>query len=335
MRFGLCRHDRWGQRRGRDCGEFIWSVKENQLRTEEYSLNSMFTLWGATGSGLFSAGRAATARVQCFVRPYNRPMNRVILADNLTVLPTLADGSVDLIYIDPPFNTGEAQTRLTLRDGARRRGRPDGLPGPALSHGAARHDARYADMFDDYLAFLEPRLREAHRRARADGHALLPHRLSRGALLQGAARWDLRARLLPERGHLGLRLRRAHDEEVAAEARHILVYVEGRRRATTSTPTPVERIPYMAPGLVGPEKAARGKLPTDTWWHTIVPTNGKERTGYPTQKPLGILRRIVQRVARRAGWCSTSSPAAARPARRASSLAGGSCSSMTTRRRSR
>src|SRR5207244_5831013 len=53
------------------------------------------------------------------------------------------------------------------------------------------------------------------------------------------------------------------------------------------------RIPYMAPGLVGPEKAARGKLPTDTWWHTIVPTNGKEKTGYPTQKPLGILKRIV------------------------------------------
>jgi len=55
----------------------------------------------------------------------------------------------------------------------------------------------------------------------------------------------------------------------------------------------IERIPYMAPGLVGPEKAALGKLPTDTWWHTIVPTNGKEKTGYPTQKPLGIIRRIV------------------------------------------
>ncbi len=60
----------------------------------------------------------------------------------------------------------------------------------------------------------------------------------------------------------------------------------------------VERIPYMAPGLVGPEKAARGKLPTDTWWHTIVPTHGAEKTGYPTQKPLGILRRIVQASSR-------------------------------------
>jgi site-specific DNA-methyltransferase (adenine-specific) len=56
----------------------------------------------------------------------------------------------------------------------------------------------------------------------------------------------------------------------------------------------MDRIPYMAPGLVGKEKAAKGKTPTDVWWHTIVPTNGKERTGYPTQKPLGILERIVK-----------------------------------------
>ena len=55
----------------------------------------------------------------------------------------------------------------------------------------------------------------------------------------------------------------------------------------------IDRIPYMAPDLVGPEKAARGKTPTDVWWHTIVPTNGKEKTGYPTQKPLGILRRLI------------------------------------------
>ena len=56
----------------------------------------------------------------------------------------------------------------------------------------------------------------------------------------------------------------------------------------------IDRIPYMAPGLVGPEKAARGKTPTDSWWHTIVSPTGKERTGYPTQKPLGILERIVR-----------------------------------------
>ena len=56
----------------------------------------------------------------------------------------------------------------------------------------------------------------------------------------------------------------------------------------------MDRIPYMAPGLVGKTKAARGKTPTDVWWHTIVATNGGEKTGYPTQKPLGVLNRIVK-----------------------------------------
>ncbi len=65
----------------------------------------------------------------------------------------------------------------------------------------------------------------------------------------------------------------------------------------------VEREPYMAPGLVGAEKAARGKRPTDVWFHTIVPTNGREKTGYPTQKPEGVLRRIVAASSRPGGWC--------------------------------
>ena len=59
----------------------------------------------------------------------------------------------------------------------------------------------------------------------------------------------------------------------------------------------------MAPGLVTPEKRARGKRPSDTWWHTIVPTSGAERTGYPTQKPVGIVRRMVAASSRPGGWC--------------------------------
>lgn len=39
------------------------------------------------------------------------------------------------------------------------------------------------------------------------------------------------------------------------------------------------------------------------WWHTIVPTNGKEKTGYPTQKPEGILRRMVHASTRPGDWC--------------------------------
>ncbi|MCO5316299.1 MAG: site-specific DNA-methyltransferase [Solirubrobacterales bacterium] len=73
----------------------------------------------------------------------------------------------------------------------------------------------------------------------------------------------------------------------------ILVYVKDPERYHFDSAA-VDREPYMAPGLVTPEKAARGKLPTDVWWHTIVPTNGREKTGYPNQKPEGVLRRIVQ-----------------------------------------
>jgi len=65
----------------------------------------------------------------------------------------------------------------------------------------------------------------------------------------------------------------------------------------------VDREPYMAPGLVTPEKVAKGKLPTDVWWHTIVATGGGEKTGYPTQKPEGIVRRMVQASTRPGDWC--------------------------------
>ena len=177
-------------------------------------------------------------------------------------------------------------------DPAERRRRAHRLQGPQLRHvkGAL---SRYDDTFADYWAFLEPRLAEA---------------------------W----RLLDERGTLYLHLdyREAHYAKVALDAlfgresflneliwaydygakatkrwpaKHdtILVYVKDPARYHFDSAA-VDREPYMAPGLVTPEKAARGKLPTDVWWHTIVSTNGAERTGYPTQKPHGILRRIVQ-----------------------------------------
>jgi len=73
---------------------------------------------------------------------------------------------------------------------------------------------------------------------------------------------------------------------------NILFYVKDPEHYTFNADA-VDRIRYMAPELVGEEKARRGKLPTDTWWHTIVSPTGKEKTGYPTQKPLGILRRMI------------------------------------------
>ena len=216
----------------------------------------------------------------------------VVLGDNLDVARTLPDASFRLVYLDPPFNTGRTQRHRavqTVRD-------PDG---DRTGYGGERYRTivrtlyGYDDRFEDYWAFLEPRLAEA---------------------------W----RLLDARGTLYLHLdyREAHYAKVALDAlfgrecflneivwaydyggksnrrwpaKHdtILVYVKDPDAYYFDNAS-VDREPYMAPGLVTPEKAERGKLPTDVWWHTIVATSGAERTGYPTQKPEGVLRRIVQ-----------------------------------------
>ena len=213
-------------------------------------------------------------------------------ADNLEVLRRLPAGSVDLIYIDPPFNSGKTQQRTQIRTVRSETGDRTGFQG-------RRYDTvvvgtkKFTDVFDDYLTFLEPRLTEAHRVLARHGSLyfhidyrevhycklLLDVIFGRDSFLNEII-WAYdyggrpRDRWPPK-----------HDT--------ILVYAKAPGDHIFNRDE-IERIPYMAPGLVGPEKAARGKLPTDTWWHTIVPTNGKEKTGYPTQKPLGILRRVIQ-----------------------------------------
>jgi site-specific DNA-methyltransferase (adenine-specific) len=215
----------------------------------------------------------------------------VIKADNLAVLPQLAAESVDLVYIDPPFNRGYAQTRQvlkTVRDAA----------GDRLGFQGARYRTErlaqrsFADSFADYLAFLEPRIAEAHRVLKPSGSfyfhidyrevhyckLLIDGIFGREAFLNEIIwAYDYGART---------------QKRWPAKHDNILFYAKDPARYHFDT-AEVERIPYMAPGLVGPEKAARGKLPTDTWWHTIVSPTGKEKLGYPTQKPLGVLSRIV------------------------------------------
>ncbi|MGA7729853.1 MAG: DNA methyltransferase [Chloroflexia bacterium] len=216
---------------------------------------------------------------------------RIYFGDNLPILQSLPDAQVDLIYIDPPFNTGKAQSHTQLSTVRSDNGDRTGFGGRryATTNVATR---AYTDSFDDYLAFLEPRLREAYR-------LLAPH----GALYFHIDYREVhyckvlldtifgRASFLNEiiwAYDYGARTRRKwppkHD--------NILVYVKDPHNYTFNADA-LDRIPYMAPGLVGPEKAARGKTPTDTWFNTIVPTNGREKTGYPTQKPLAILRRII------------------------------------------
>jgi site-specific DNA-methyltransferase (adenine-specific) len=222
-----------------------------------------------------------------------RERGRIVLADNLAVLAETPDDSVDLIYVDPPFNTGQRQTleRLrTIHDESQ--GDRAGFQGRryrTVKLGASS----YLDVFDDYLEFLEPRLREFRRVLKPTG-TLYVHLDYREVhyckvLLDGIFGRPCFLNELIWAYDYGGRTRRRwppkHD--------NILIYVKDPRRYYFDADA-AERIPYMAPGLVGPEKAARGKRLTDAWFHTIVPTAGKERTGYPTQKPLGIMRRIVK-----------------------------------------
>jgi site-specific DNA-methyltransferase (adenine-specific) len=215
----------------------------------------------------------------------------VVLGDNLRVLVSLPDASVDLIYVDPPFNTGQRRTLERLRTERDEVGDRTGFAGRRYRtvKVGSRH---FEDSFDGYLEFLEPRLCEFRRVLRESGtlYVHLDYRevhYVKVLLDQIFGRDSFLNEIIWAYDYGGRPRRRwppKHD--------NILVYVRDRRRYYFD-PEGAERIPYMAPGLVGAEKAARGKRLTDTWWSTIVPTNGRERTGYPTQKPLAILRRIV------------------------------------------
>ncbi|MCC7359865.1 MAG: site-specific DNA-methyltransferase [Anaerolineales bacterium] len=220
-------------------------------------------------------------------------MNQIYLGDNLPILQTLPAASVDLIYIDPPFNTGRRQARLQLKTRRAAEGAGDrtGFGGQRYTTTRVGEQA-YSDQFDDYERFLEPRLAEA-RRVLADNGTLYFHIDYREAhyckvLLD---RLFGRASFLNE-------IIWAYDYGARTKKRwpakhdNILVYVKDPANYVFNVDA-IDRIPYMAPGLVGPEKAARGKLPTDVWWHTIVSPTGKEKTGYPTQKPVAILQRII------------------------------------------
>jgi site-specific DNA-methyltransferase (adenine-specific) len=215
----------------------------------------------------------------------------IVHADNLAALPALEDGSFALAYLDPPFNTGGTQTRRTLATTRDENGDRRGFGGRTYST-RLLGESSYRDAFDDYLAFLEPRLREV-RRVLAPSGTLYFHIDYREAhycklLLDELFGRECFLNEIVWAYDYGARTRRRwppkHDT--------ILVYVRDPARYHFDAEA-VDREPYMAPGLAGAEKAARGKLPTDVWWHTIVPTTGSEKTGYPTQKPEGIVRRMV------------------------------------------
>jgi len=217
--------------------------------------------------------------------------NLVVLGDSLDVLKQLPTASVNLIYIDPPFNTGVVQARSRIATVQSDDGDRVGFQGKRYET-KLLGNMGFDDRFDDYLGFLEPRLREAHRVLAPNGafYFHIDYREVHFCKMLLDAIFD--------RDCFVNEIIWAYDyggkPKTRWPAKHdnILFYVKDPANYIFNVDD-IEREPYMAPGLVTPEKAARGKLPTDVWWHTIVPTNGSERTGYPTQKPLGILKRII------------------------------------------
>ena len=224
----------------------------------------------------------------------------VLHADNLAALPALPDGAFTLIYLDPPFNTGRVQVRHAMRTPRSATGTRIGFHGHSYETIRTTLSA-YDDAFADYWAFLEPRLEQAWRLLAADGtlYLHLDYREVHYAKVLLDALFGRHCFLneIVWAYDYGARTRRRWP------AKHdtILVYVKDPRRYHFDSAA-VDREPYMAPGLVGPEKAARGKLPTDVWWHTIVSPTGREKTGYPTQKPVGVVRRMVQASSRPGDW---------------------------------
>lgn len=224
----------------------------------------------------------------------------VVQADNLAYLRELPDASFTVIYIDPPFNTGKTQTRRTLKLSASDGGDRTGFQGKSYTS-ALQTLASYSDSFEDYWAFLEPRIAQAHRLLTEDGTLYL--HLDWREVHYAKVMCDMvfgRECFLNE-------LIWAYDYGAKSNRRwptkhdNILVYVKNPRKYYFNADA-VDREPYMAPTLVTEEKAARGKLPTDVWWHTIVSPTGKEKTGYPTQKPLGLLKRMVSASSRPGDW---------------------------------
>ncbi len=218
--------------------------------------------------------------------------NSIHLADNLDFLSEVPDNQVNLIYIDPPFNTGAKQSMTSLKTVRDENGDRTGFGGNRYrtERGTSRS---YEDSFDDYVGFLEPRLEEAKRILTEDGSLFLhvdqrESHYCKIMLDKVFGRRSFMNEIIWSYDYGGRSKRKwpaKHDT--------IFWYAIDPKNYTFNSDE-IDRIPYMAPSLVNKEKREKGKVPTDVWWQTIVPTNGKERTGYPTQKPMAILERIVK-----------------------------------------
>lgn len=224
----------------------------------------------------------------------------VIQGDNLLALRKFPNDSMNLIYIDPPFNTGRVQKRASYKSKRSSSGSRIGFKGQSYEF-VKSSVTQYDDAFVNYWEFLEPRLEEAWRILKNNGtlYLHLDYREVHYAKVLLDALFGTES-FLNE-------IIWAYDYGARSKTKwptkhdNILVYVKDPLDYVFNNKE-VDREPYMAPGLVTPEKAALGKLPTDVWWHTIVSPTGKEKTGYATQKPLGILRRVIQASSNPGDW---------------------------------
>jgi site-specific DNA-methyltransferase (adenine-specific) len=224
------------------------------------------------------------------------PLRKIILGDNLVGLASLPDAFASVVYVDPPFNTGKVQKRDRIKATATTNADEAGDRG---GFGGRRYNVErvasstYADSYDDFEAFLMPRI-EASLRCLTKNGSLFVHldyrevHYVKVALDRLIGRECFVNEIIWAYDYGGRPKNRwpAKHDTILWYARDPDDYVFDYDA--------IDRIPYMAPGLVGPEKAKAGKTPTDVWWHTVVPTSGKEKTGYPTQKPLGVLSRLVK-----------------------------------------
>ncbi len=221
-----------------------------------------------------------------------KPTVDIHFGDNLAIMESWDDGQFDLIYIDPPFNTGKKQQRTRIRTVQDKDGDRIGFQQQKYKT-EDLGTTGYDDSFDDFLEFLRPRLEQAHRLLTPNGSFFfhIDYREVHycKVMLDTIFGRDCFQNEIIWAYDFGGRSKK----KWSAKHDNILWYTKHPKNYCFNYDE-MDRIPYMAPGLVGPEKAAKGKTPTDVWWHTIVPTNGKERTGYATQKPLGVLERIIK-----------------------------------------
>jgi site-specific DNA-methyltransferase (adenine-specific) len=223
------------------------------------------------------------------------PDNQLYLGDNLPIMEALLpeyEDRIDLIYVDPPFFTNRKfNTRI---------GRGENSRNPSewlLAEGY--HD--HWDSLDEYLSFLYSRLLIMHKLLSANGtlylhldwHADAYARLILDEIFGADHLLNVISWVYHGPSPIKSAFNRKHDT--------ILVYTKSNQYTFNADAV---RVPYddatiktfaSSPkaGFGKVPNLKRGKVPEDWWYFPVVARLHNERTGYPTQKPEALLKRII------------------------------------------